>query len=273
MNNAAVLPDVSSKGFKTESSFDFSVCPWSIKDAFVVLIYSIAIFLVFSFWLALGYSILHLIVPNRFVFLSTEYLNSLKHFYIIFVFYVSLFLSLKIKIFKKYHIENLNFFICRKSVLSDVVYGIKAYFKFLIIMLVSVAMFLLVVSMLDMVFFSSMKGKVDLFFNAVQIEKQVVVSHAAGAFGTVILLIFAPFFEELYFRGCLYRALRARYACGAAILVSSLIFSLLHGHFFLFFYVLVIGLILAYIYEKRRSLVAPLTFHALNNLVVILFFM
>lgn len=272
MNRPAFSRNTFYVNIKPENAFDFSTCPWSVKDAFFVYVYSIALFLVFSFWMAVVYSLIRFLMPQQFIIHTIDQFKPLKHFYVIFVFYVSLFLSIRFRILKKYHIDSLKFFIRQDKVLSDIVYGIKVYFKFMLIMAIGVIMVLLITTMWDMVFSSCAKEKLDIFLNAAQVEKRIVISHASGAFGTVILLILAPFFEEFYFRGCLYRALRARYTQGLAIIVSSFVFSLLHGYFFLFIYVFFIGIILAYIYDKRRSLIVPLTFHMLNNLAVILFF-
>ncbi len=273
MERAVFLRDFSNESLESESAFDFSACPWSIKDALFAYVYSIALFLALFFWLAVGYSLFRLIAPQQFVSFFVSQMEALKYFYIIFVFYASLFLIIRSNILKKYHIKNLMFFIRKDKVLSDIFYGAKSYLKFFVIMTTGIIMIILIMTMWDMVFSSGVRGKLDVFFNAAQLEKRVVVSHAHGVFGAIILLILAPFFEELYFRGCLYRALRARYAKGTAIVVSSFIFSLLHGYFFIFIYVFFIGIILACIYDKRRSLVAPLTFHMINNLAVILFFL
>lgn len=274
MDNVVFLNNTSAGDSGTDDAFDFSNCPWSIKDVFVVFIYSIAVFLVFSFWLAVSYSILRFIIPQRFVFFSSVHLKALRYFYIIFIFYASLFLSLKVKIFKKYHIDVLRYFVKSGQVAGDIYYGLKAYFKFLIVILTGIVMVSLVVAMWDMIFVSDVQQKISFFLNTAQVEKQVVISRSVGFPGAVILLILAPIFEELYFRGCLYRALRARFSShiNMAIITSSFVFSLLHGYFPLFVYVFLIGIVLAYLYEKRRSLVAPLTFHMVNNLVVILFF-
>jgi membrane protease YdiL (CAAX protease family) len=87
----------------------------------------------------------------------------------------------------------------------------------------------------------------------------------------VLAVLVAPVCEEVFFRGFLYSALRSRLPVSVAALVQSLIFALLHtfgalngvGVFFL-------GLILAAVYEWRKSLVAPIFIHAGNNLMAVL---
>lgn len=86
-------------------------------------------------------------------------------------------------------------------------------------------------------------------------------------------LIFAPFAEELLFRVFLYGALRKRFGASTAISVSALIFSVIHFNYFSLLPVFVLGLVLAYIYEKRQSILAPMALHmAHNGLQFLIFF-
>jgi hypothetical protein len=86
-------------------------------------------------------------------------------------------------------------------------------------------------------------------------------------------LVFAPFAEELLFRVFLYGALRKRFGASTAISVSALIFSVIHFNYFSLLPVFVLGLVLAYIYEKRQSILAPMALHmAHNGLQFLIFF-
>ena len=191
--------------------------------------------------------------------------------YAVLLFYLSLFAAMKIRIFKKYGIRFSEFFVVKEHVRQDIAYGIITYIKFLLGLAAAVVLIFLVASMWDMIFQTRALEQVNIFFTASQLEKIGAQERAVGISGVILIFFFAPFFEELFFRGCLYRALRLRFDQLWAIIISSFVFSLLHGYFFIFFYVFAVGLILAYMYEKRGSLIAPLTFHMLNNLIVILF--
>lgn len=86
---------------------------------------------------------------------------------------------------------------------------------------------------------------------------------AALAFTGVVI---APIAEEILFRGFLYTTLR-RYAPPlGAILLSAVVFSLVHGFAYGFLQLFVIGFLLAYLYERTGSLVASIAAHAANNL-------
>lgn len=77
---------------------------------------------------------------------------------------------------------------------------------------------------------------------------------------------FAPIAEELFFRGFLQNALRARLPWALAIAAQSLIFGF--GHSFGSVHSIaasVMGLILGLVYEWRKTLIAPMLIHGLSN--------
>jgi membrane protease YdiL (CAAX protease family) len=86
-----------------------------------------------------------------------------------------------------------------------------------------------------------------------------------------VVVVLAPLAEETFFRGFLYKALRRRYSVWPAALLSSLFFGLVHfaGLKFLLIIpaLIVVGLILALVYERRRSLLASVAAHATFNLI------
>jgi len=76
----------------------------------------------------------------------------------------------------------------------------------------------------------------------------------------------APVTEEILFRGFLYGTVRRYVGPLGAICLSAGIFSALHGHPPAFLSLFVVGFLLAYLYERTGSLVAPIVAHAVNNL-------
>lgn len=83
----------------------------------------------------------------------------------------------------------------------------------------------------------------------------------------LVLVVVAPVVEEVVFRGTLYAALRKRRGLWPALLISSVVFAISHGALFNFPKHLVIGGMLAYVYERKRSLRIPMLLHALWNAV------
>jgi membrane protease YdiL (CAAX protease family) len=95
--------------------------------------------------------------------------------------------------------------------------------------------------------------------------------HGAGVwlFG-VILVIAAPVGEEVFFRGFLFKGLRRRFEVWPAALISGLAFSLFHLRPIAIPSLFAAGVLLALLYENRQSLLASMTAHATNNLIIFL---
>lgn len=77
--------------------------------------------------------------------------------------------------------------------------------------------------------------------------------------------VIAPIIEELIFRGALLTNLCKKYSNLTSILISSLIFSLIHFQPEVFGAIFLISLLLSRLFLKTNSLVAPIMFHILNN--------
>jgi membrane protease YdiL (CAAX protease family) len=74
--------------------------------------------------------------------------------------------------------------------------------------------------------------------------------------------------EELCFRGVLYRGLRASWGVFPSVIVSSLLFAVLHGELapWLLFHKFAVGTLNALLFEKTKSLTPAIVLHCLNNL-------
>jgi len=90
---------------------------------------------------------------------------------------------------------------------------------------------------------------------------------------TVLLIVVAfigPIAEEVFFRGFLYSAFKKNWGILPALLLSSILFSVVHLQIFSFIPLLVIGWLLAYLFERTRSLLPAIFLHAIYNLILIL---
>lgn len=88
--------------------------------------------------------------------------------------------------------------------------------------------------------------------------------------GGIILQIFSivivvPIVEELLFRGLVYKRLRGYTKVNVAIVVSALFFGVYHMNVVQGLYAFLIGVLFAYIYEKYKSIWAPIIFHISAN--------
>jgi membrane protease YdiL (CAAX protease family) len=87
----------------------------------------------------------------------------------------------------------------------------------------------------------------------------------------VVACVLAPLSEELVFRAGLYRFVRQKIGRLPALLISGLLFGLLHGNWTGFFPLAVFGMILALVYEATGSIRVSILVHALFNLNTILY--
>jgi membrane protease YdiL (CAAX protease family) len=83
----------------------------------------------------------------------------------------------------------------------------------------------------------------------------------------VVVVLAAPLGEEVFFRGFLYQALRQRFRVWPAALISAAVFATVHISPILIFALFPVGIGLALIYERKRSLLSSMAAHALFNLV------
>lgn len=91
----------------------------------------------------------------------------------------------------------------------------------------------------------------------------------AGLSSVFLLLIVAPLTEEILFRGIILKGLASRYSPMKAIIISSLLFSVLHLNPYQLFPAFVIGLLLGFLYLKVKSVLLCVLAHSLSNLQVV----
>ncbi len=83
-----------------------------------------------------------------------------------------------------------------------------------------------------------------------------------------LLGVVAPIAEELIFRGFVYGALRRYVPAFAAVGVSAIVFGLMHMNSLALVQIVFIGIVLAVLYERTRSLLPGIVCHGLNNILV-----
>ncbi len=89
-------------------------------------------------------------------------------------------------------------------------------------------------------------------------------------FLTIIsVVILAPIFEELVFRGIIFNE-ASKYKGGAfPIIISALLFGLAHMQPIQIVYAFIVGLIFGFVYSKTHSLPIVMFLHMLNNLLTL----
>ena len=109
--------------------------------------------------------------------------------------------------------------------------------------------------------------------NVQETFRQIAGDQAAAPLLVAGSVLVAPVAEELFFRGMVFGVLRSRLDFWPAAGISGGLFALSHLQTTLEGYLLVIliiaplGMWLAWVYERRRTLLVPILVHAVFNLV------
>lgn len=83
--------------------------------------------------------------------------------------------------------------------------------------------------------------------------------------GILLVALVGPVVEELFFRGAIERALLRKYKPWVAIVVSGLIFGIVHMNPAQVVFASLAGMLLGWLYWRTRSLIPCMVVHVLNN--------
>jgi len=92
---------------------------------------------------------------------------------------------------------------------------------------------------------------------------------SAILFFTIFISVVGPLLEEIFFRGFLYSAVRKRLGIFAGVLLSGALFSSLHANIAGFLPIMILGVLMAFLYETTGSLVASASVHILHNSIIV----
>ena len=89
---------------------------------------------------------------------------------------------------------------------------------------------------------------------------------------TIEVVVLAPIFEEIIFRGIVYSTLRAKFGFPVSMIGSAGIFAFAHGYGLVaFLSVFWSGMLWAWMYERTGSVIPGICVHAVNNGLVVFF--
>lgn len=98
----------------------------------------------------------------------------------------------------------------------------------------------------------------------------MALGNPRNIFSIATLVILAPIFEELIFRGIILNGLLKRYSPVLSIVVSSLLFAAVHLNPWQFVSAFILGLFIGWVYLRTKSISLAIIIHAFNNLAAIL---
>lgn len=102
--------------------------------------------------------------------------------------------------------------------------------------------------------------------------EELILPHFATTFFHLLgLLLFAPIFEELFFRRIVAHEFFERYGYKKAIIYSAFLFAIMHiPRFHDLPMIFAFGILAAYLYLKTRNIYITMLLHSLINLYVVL---
>ena len=87
---------------------------------------------------------------------------------------------------------------------------------------------------------------------------------------SLFIAFVGPVFEEIFFRGFIYQAFRRKWVLANGIVVSSILFALLHAHWVAILPIFALSVVLCLVFEKTGSLIPGTLLHMFHNTVALL---
>lgn len=92
------------------------------------------------------------------------------------------------------------------------------------------------------------------------------------SYSVFLAIVIGPILEEVFFRGFCYPIFKKQFGIKLGMVISATLFAAIHANVFAFFPILILGVALAYVYEYRKSLYAPIFIHIFHNSIFITYF-
>lgn len=148
-----------------------------------------------------------------------------------------------------------------KNLMRDIKIGLGGY-----LMLVPVLMIIMIVVFISLRVFNYEPPETKALEILYEMDRPKLLLILTG-----LVTLLGPVMEEFFFRGFAYPVVRKRIGARNAIILVSVIFAMLHLNIVSFFPILVLGFLLAYLYEKTGSLIPSITVHVVHNTAVVFF--
>ncbi len=231
---------------------------WRMTDVLKIIILSIAASYIFFLTLAFSAKLAESVFNVKFTALRNDNFRMIFDTIAVDTFVLSSVGFFILHIHGK-KISDLGFY--KKEAWRNIFYGIKGYLGVIpVIFMVGMAVYFVI----DLF---KLKPPPQPIVGLLLSEKNAGLVLFSG----IIAAIFGPFAEEVFFRGVIYNAIKKGLGIFWGIMITSALFSFLHTHALTYFLVgfipiTILGIVLAYLYEKTGSLVPSVTLHVLNNL-------
>ena len=139
----------------------------------------------------------------------------------------------------------------RKAMLRDL--GLRYYsigktlwYTFISLIAIFIISFIYVFLMSSVLGIEAPPSKIEILISNRSISNTILL---------IVVAFIGPIVEEVFFRGFLYSAFKKNWGILPALFLSSILFSVVHLQVYSFVPLFVIGWLLAYLFEKTRSLI------------------
>ncbi|MDI6504992.1 MULTISPECIES: CPBP family intramembrane glutamic endopeptidase [Bacillus] len=156
------------------------------------------------------------------------------------------------------------FLIYRKELMKDTKLSIKlsrSSFVWILVGIILVFLGQIIGSMLDKSIFQLTNQSAN--------TSNTVAAAAISPIALISIVLLAPLVEEFVFRYAAINILTQKFKQTWSILISSLLFSIMHFDFPFIFGYFLIGLVLALVYVRTNRLLVSFVVHASMNLIVV----
>lgn len=136
--------------------------------------------------------------------------------------------------------------------------------------IITVVLTTILLSVLYLLFEEQIRSFFDLFqFNSLEIVDTPLIVYVLFFINICIL---APIWEELLFRGILLRRFTLKWSPQKSIIISSVIFGIIHLNPINIVFAFALGCVLGYAYLKTKNIVVPMLLHSFSNFLAFLQF-
>ncbi|MCF0208617.1 MAG: CPBP family intramembrane metalloprotease, partial [Bacteroidaceae bacterium] len=97
-------------------------------------------------------------------------------------------------------------------------------------------------------------------------QERILMEICNSPFGFIVIAILVPLAEEIVFRGSVLRVFLNFNRPWLAIVISAMLFGLVHGNTAQFIHATLLGILLGYVYYKTGSILPGVFLHFINNL-------
>ncbi|MFC1576109.1 lysostaphin resistance A-like protein [Candidatus Omnitrophota bacterium] len=231
--------------------------PWTMGEIFKIILIALGLSYMFFIGFGVGIRIFEGAAGIKFTFYENDNFRMVFDTIVLDSFIL---LAILIMLWHVHKRSFASFGFARRGIAKNILYGVAGYAAILPLMFVIGMLIYVILNIFGM------KPPPQPIVGLFLAEKDTTIIIVSS----LIAAVFGPVIEEIFFRGVMYNAIKRKTGVFWSIMITSALFSFLHTHaasYFLvgFLPIMVLGMVLAYLYEKTGSLVPSITLHILNN--------